>query len=192
MNQSASDLTSSVFHNPSSYLYHLISPSSFLALWHIMHELSMQVKNLRNLEAFSRIYPSISLSAFFGAGGEGASIRRQWDIFSTSKFCNPSKIMMRVSLHMVEQRRIRTFKFGRNSTNVDAKKMSQGPMILSSEKFLQLLEISWMRYGGFAMLGIVRDSRSAHMRIALHIPVFFIRFQAGITSRLSRGHLSAV
>lgn len=97
--------------------------------------------------------------------------------------------MMRASFNMVEQRRLRTFKVGRKSTNVDAKEMSQGPMILSSEKFLQFLEISSMRYGGLAMLGIVRDSRSSHMRIALHIPVFFIRFQAGITSRFSRGHL---
>lgn len=74
-------------------------------------------------------------------------------------------------------------------TSVLANNMSQGPMILSSLKFLQFLETSSMKYGGFAMLGIVRDSRSVHARMALHIPVFFILFQAGRTSRLSRGHL---
>lgn len=49
-----------------------------------------------------------------------------------------------------------------------------------------------MKYGGLAMLGIVRDSRSFHTRMALHIPVFFILFQAGRTRRLSRGHLQCI
>ena len=71
----------------------------------------------------------------------------------------------------------------------EAKKMSHGPIILSSLKFLQCVEISSKIYGGFAILGIVRDSNSFQPRMALHIPGFLILFQAGRTSRLSCGHL---
>lgn len=54
-NQSARVLTSSAFQSPSSYLYHLMSPSSFLVRWHIVHESVMHVRNSRIREAFSRI-----------------------------------------------------------------------------------------------------------------------------------------
>lgn len=154
-----------------------------------MHESSMHVKNLRNRAAFCRMIRSSFLMIFFGAGARGTSIRRQCDILSTSRFCKPSNIRIRASLFSVVHLRLSTFNFGRCMFNVEANKRSKGPMILSSRKFLQFWAISSMRYGGFAMLGIVRDSRSLHIRIALHIPVFFILFQAGITSRLSCGHL---
>ncbi|MFS7895853.1 hypothetical protein Hanom_Chr00s003578g01713551 [Helianthus anomalus] len=72
---------------------------------------------------------------------------------------------------------------------VFTKKMSHGPMILSSEKFLQFFETSSMKYSGVSMLGIVSDSRSFHILIALHIPVFLILFHAGNTRRLRFGHL---
>lgn len=39
------------------------------------------------------------------------------------------------------------------------------------------------------MLGIVSDSRSFQILMALHIPVFLILFQAGSTTRLNPGHL---
>lgn len=154
-----------------------------------MHESSMHVKNLRNRAAFCRMVRSSFLMIFFGAGARGTSIRRQCDILSTSRFCKPSNIRIRASLFSVVHLRLSTFNFGRYMFKVEANKRSKGPMILSSRKFLQFWAISSMRYGGFAMLGIVRDSRSLHIRIALHIPVFFILFQAGITSRLSCGHL---
>lgn len=62
-------------------------------------------------------------------------------------------------------------------------------MIFSSANLLQFLEISSITYRGVPTLGMVIDSRSFHMLSALHIPVLFIRFQAGITIRLSLGHL---
>lgn len=188
-NQWARELTSSSFHRPSSYLYHLRSPSSFFVLWHIKQESCMHVKNLRNREAFSRIKGSISLRIRLDAGGGEMSIRRQCDIFRTSRWGRPSKIMSRASLRSIEHRRLKTFSFGRYATSVEAKKISQGPMIFSSLKFLQLFAISSMKYGGFAMLGIVKDSRSFQQEMALQIPVFFILFQAGKTSRFSFGHL---
>lgn len=153
-----------------------------------MHESLMQVRNLRNLEAFSRIDSSSLVRTFLGEDG-GTSVIRQWDMLSTSNFFKPSKIITKAPLDSTVHRTLSTFKFGRNATSVDAKRISHGPIILSSAKFLQFLAISSMTYGGFAMLGIVSDSRSSHIRIALHIPVFFILFQAGITRRLSRGHL---
>ena len=188
-NQSARELTSSAFHSPSSYLYHLMSPSSIFVRWHIVHESFMHVKNSRNRDAFSIIDWSISLTTFLGPGGGRTSIRRQCDMLSTSRCGKLSRTMIRASLYSIEHRRLRTFKVGRYVASVLAKNLSQGPIIFSSLKFLQFLEISSMRYGGFAIPGIVRDSRSFHARMALHIPVFFILFQAGRTSRLSCGHL---
>jgi hypothetical protein len=110
-------------------------------------------------------------------------------MLSTSKCSKLSRIRMRTSLYSVEHRRLKTLNFGKNTARVEAKKMSHGPIILSSLKFLQLLAISSRKYGGFSILGIVRDSSSFQERIALHIPVLLILFQAGRTRRLSRGHL---
>lgn len=166
-----------------------MSPSSFLVLWHMMHESCMQVKNIRKRDALSRITGSSSLISLLGARGGAVSITRQCEILRTSRCCRPSKIMINASLKSIEHRRLKTFSFGRYATRVEAKKMSQGPMIFSSLKFLQFMAISSIRYGGFAMLGIVRDSRSFQQRMALQIPVFLILFQAGITSLFSRGHL---
>lgn len=166
-----------------------MSPSSFLVRSHMRQESSIHVRNRRNRDALSRIQGSSSLTTLLGAGWGGTSIRRQCDILRTSKCFKPSKMMSRASLLSSEHRRLNTFNFGRYATSVEAHNMSHGPMILSSLKFLQFLEISSMKYGGLAMLGIVKDSRSFHTRMALHIPVFFILFQAGRTSRLSFGHL---
>lgn len=166
-----------------------MSPSSFLVRSHMRQESSIHVRNRRNRDAISRIQGSSSLTTLLRAGWGGTSIRRQCDILRTSKCFKPSKMMSRASLLSSEHRRLNTFNFGRQSTSVEAHNMSHGPMILSLLKFLQFLEISSMMYRGLAMLGIVKDSRSFHTRMALHIPVFFILFQAGRTSRLSFGHL---
>ena len=188
--QSVRDLTSSVFQSPSSYLYHLTKPSSVLVRWHMTQLSSMHVRNSRNREAFWRIVTSISLTILLCWGAGRASIRTQCDILSTSKFCKLSRMRTRTSVKSIEHRRLKTLKFGRNAARDEAKKTSHGPIILSSLKFLQWVEISSKIYGGFAILGIVRDSNSFQQRMALHIPVFLILFQAGRTSRLSRGHLA--
>lgn len=105
-NQRARELTSSYFQRPSSYLYHLIRPSSFLVRWHMMHESSMHLTNLCNRAAFCRMVSSSSLMIL-------PSIRRQCDILSTSRFCKPSSIRIRASLFSIAHLRLSTFKFGR-------------------------------------------------------------------------------
>lgn len=164
-----------------------MSPSSFLVLWHIMHDSSMHVRNWRKREAFLRIDSSSSVTMFLC--NWLVSTKMQCDILSTSKCRKPSKMIISASLDRVEHLRLNTFSLGRYNLSVEAQWMSQGPMILSSEKFLQFLAIVSMRYGGFFMLGIVMDSRFFHVQIAFRIPVFFIRFQAGKTSLLSCGLL---
>lgn len=152
----------------------------------------MHVKNLSRVwdwDAFLRIKGSISLKTLLVTGGGVTSTRRQCDIFRTSRCGRPSKIMIRASLRSIEHLRLKTFRLGRYATRVEAKKISQGPMIFSSLKFLQFFVISSMKYGGFAMLGIVKDSSSFQQEMALQIPVFLILFQAGKTSRFSFGDL---
>ncbi|KAK4363112.1 hypothetical protein RND71_018353 [Anisodus tanguticus] len=112
-------------------------------------------------------------------------------MLSTSNFFNPSKIITKASLDNIVHLTLNTSKFGKNSTSVDANITSQGPIILSSAKILQLLPISSMTFAKSSSIlpGIVSDSRFVHIRIALHIHVSPILFQAGITRRLSCGHL---
>lgn len=126
-NQRAREVTSSVFHSPSSYLYHLMSPSSLIVRSHMVHESFMHVKNSRNLEAALRILSSSSFITLFIAGSGWAfmrweSMRRQCDMLSTSRCFNPSKILSKASFNSTEHLRLRIFNLGRNATSVLAKK----------------------------------------------------------------------
>lgn len=115
------ELTSSSLQRSSSYLYHLMSPSSFLARWHMVHDSLMHVINFFSLLALSRIDLSSALKTLLGAGSGGASTTRQWAMLSTSSPGRRSRSMIRASLNSTEQRMLRTFRFGRNSASVDAK-----------------------------------------------------------------------
>lgn len=109
----ARELTSSSLQRSSSYLYHLISPSSFLVLWHIVQDSLMHVTNFFSLLALSRIDLSNALRTLLGAGGGGTSMSRQCDMLSTSSPGMLSRIMIKASLNSTEQRRLRTFRFGK-------------------------------------------------------------------------------